>query len=90
MLQLHFKYAEKKKKEWIYYGVYDDLYCYDLRGSCSWESMRDNLNDIRFANRRDFRNRQAPSAMVIYNDAVHTQRNSAGSTGNQTQRYYLT
>ena len=55
------------------------------------ESMRSLLNDnIRFVNKRNFRNKQALSAMVIYNDAVHTQRSMADSTGNQTQRYYLT
>ena len=32
------------------------------------------LNDRRFINRKNFWNEQAPSAEVIYNDAVHTQR----------------
>ena len=65
------------------------VYFCDLRGSCSSESMISHLNDIRFINRRNFRNKQAPSAVVIYNDADHTQRSAADSTGNQTQRSYL-
>ena len=32
---------------------------------------------------------QAPSAEVIYNDAVHSLRRTADSKGNRTQRYYL-
>ena len=32
---------------------------------------------------------QAPSAEVIYNVAVHTQRSTADSKENQTQSYYL-
>ena len=51
--------------------------------------MKSLLNDRKFINRRNFRNKQAPSAVVIYNDAVHTQRSTADCTGNQTQRYYL-
>ena len=61
-------------------------YCCDLRSSCSWESMKNPLNDARFINRRNFRYKQALSAMVIYNDAVHSQRSTADSTGNQIQR----
>ena len=51
--------------------------------------LRDNENDIKFINRRNFWVEQAFSAEVIYNDAVHTQRDTADSAGNQTQRYYL-
>ena len=36
-----------------------------------------------------FWNDQTLSAEVIYIDAVHTQRNTADFTGNQTQRQYL-
>ena len=46
--------------------------------------MKSPLNDRRFIKRRNFRNKQAPSAMVIYNDAAHTQRSTAHSKGNQT------
>ena len=40
--------------------------------------MKIPLNDKRFINRRNFLNEQAPSAEVIYNDDVHTQRNTGG------------
>ena len=39
--------------------------------------------------RRNFWVKQAASAEVIYNDAVHTQRSTADSKENPTQRYYL-
>ena len=35
--------------------------------------MKSLLNYRRFINRRNFQNEQAPSAEVIYSDAVHTQ-----------------
>ena len=54
-------------------------YCYDLRGSCSWESMRSPLNDEKFISKRNFWVKQAPSAEVIYNYAVHTQRSTTDS-----------
>ena len=60
--------------------------CYDPQGSCSWESMKSPFSDGKFINRRNFWVEQAPSAEVIYNDAVHTQHNSADFTGNQAQR----
>ena len=41
--------------------------------------MKSLLNDRRFINRRNFRSEQAPSAEVIYNDLVHTQRSTAYS-----------
>ena len=44
------------------------------------------LNERRFITRRKFWNEQALSAEVIRNDAVHTQRSTADSTGNQTQK----
>ena len=52
--------------------------------------MKTPFIDGRFITRRNFWNEQALSVDLIYNDAVHTQRNTADSTGNQTQRYYLT
>ena len=64
-------------------------YCYDLRGSCSWESMRSPLDDEKFISRRNFSVKQAPSAEVIYNYAIHTQRSTADYKENPTQRYYL-
>ena len=66
------------------------IYCYNLRGSCIWESMRRPFNDEKFINRRSSWVDQAPLAEVIHNYAVHTQRSRAGSKGNQTQRNYLT
>ena len=47
--------------------------------------MKRSLNDRRLNNKRKFQNKQAPLAVVIYNDTVHTQRTAADSTGNQTQ-----
>ena len=47
-------------------------FCYDLQGSCSWESMKRLLDYRTFITRRSFCNGQAPSAEVIYNNAVHT------------------
>ena len=48
--------------------------------------MKSPFNDGKFITRRNFYNEQALSADVIYNDAVHTQHNSADFTGNQAQR----
>ena len=48
--------------------------------------MRSPLDDRRFITRRNPWNKQAPLAEVINNDAVHTQRSTAHSIGNQTQR----
>ena len=64
-------------------------FIYDLRGSRSWESVKSPINDRRFSYRRNFWNEQAPSAEVIYNDTVHTQRSTVASAGKQIQRYYL-
>ena len=64
-------------------------YCYDLRDSCSWESMKSPFNDGKFISRNNYSNEQALSADAIYNDAIHTQRNTADSKGNKTLRYYL-
>ena len=64
-------------------------YCYDLRGSCSRESMKSPFDDEKFISRRNFSVRQAPSAEVIYNYANHTQRSTVDSKENPTQRYYL-
>ena len=52
--------------------------------------MKSPFNDEIFITRRNFWNEQALSEDVIYNDAIYTQRSTADSTGNQTQRYYLT
>ena len=48
--------------------------------------MKSSFDDGRFITRRNFWNEQPLSADVIYNDAVQTQRSTADSTGNQTQR----
>ena len=72
------------RSENVYYK--HAYYRYDLRGLCSWGSLKSPLNDRRFINRRNFQNEQVQSAEVIYNDAVHTQHSTADSTGNQTQR----
>ena len=71
-------------------NIYNIIYCYDLRGSCSWESMKSHFNDKKFINRRNFWIEQAPLVEVINKYAVHTQRSSADSKGNQEQIYYLT
>ena len=65
----------------------DLWYYYDLRGSCSWESMKSFFNDESFINIRNFLVEQAPLAEVIHNYAVHTLRSTADSKGNQTQRH---
>ena len=65
------------------------MYCCDLRGSFSSESMKSPFNVGKFINRRNFCVEQALTAEVIYNDAVHTQRSTTISKGNQTQRHYL-
>ena len=57
-------------------------YYYDLRVSCSCESIKRSFNDGGFITRRNFWNEHALSAGVIYNDAVHTQRSTADFTGN--------
>ena len=49
----------------IFFVVYN--YCYDLRGSCSWESMKSPFDDEKFIYRRNFAIKQAPSAEAIYN-----------------------
>ena len=64
-------------------------YCYDLRGSCSWESMKSPFDDGKFIYRRNFSVKQAASAEVIYNYAIQIQRSTANSKENPTQRYYL-
>ena len=51
--------------------------------------LKSSLGYRRFITGRNFLNEQALSAAVIYNDAVHTQRSTADSTENQTQRLYL-
>ena len=48
--------------------------------------MKSLFNDGKFITRRTSWNEQALSADVTYNDALHTQRSTADSTGNQTQR----
>ena len=52
--------------------------------------MKGSFNDGKFISRRNIGKEQALSMDVIYNDAVHTQRSTADSKGNPTQRYYLT
>ena len=47
--------------------------------------MKNPLNNKGFINSRNFCNDQAPSAEVIYNNVVHTQRSTTNSTGKQTQ-----
>ena len=44
--------------------------------------MKSPFNDGKFITRTNFLNEQALTADVIYNDAVHTQRSTADSTGN--------
>ena len=66
------------------------IWCYDLWGSCSWESMKNSFNDEKFINKRNFWVEQAPLAALIYNYSVHIQSSTAVSMENQTQRYYLT
>ena len=66
-----------------------NMYCYDLWGSCSRESMKGPFDDEKFISKRNFSVKQAPSAEVIYNYAIHTQRSTANSKENTTQRYYL-
>ena len=51
--------------------------------------MKSPFNDEKFINRRNFWIKQAPLVEVIYNYAVHTQRSTADSQENQTQKYYL-
>ena len=68
---------------------YKIIYSYDLRGSYSRESMKSLLDDEKFISRRNFSVKQAPSAEVIYYYAIHTQRSTADSKENPTQRYYL-
>ena len=65
-------------------------YCYDLRGSYCWESMKNSFNDEKFITKRNLWSKRALSADVIYNDAVHTKRSTGDSKGNQTERYNLT
>ena len=48
--------------------------------------MKSPFNDEKFINRRNFWDEQAPSAELIYNYAVYTQRSTADSKGNQAQR----
>ena len=48
--------------------------------------MKSPFNGGRFITRRNFRNEQALTADVVYNDAVQTQHSTIDSTGNQTQR----
>ena len=43
--------------------------------------MKSLLNGRRFINKRNFCNEQAPSAEVVYIDAVHTQRSTADLIG---------
>ena len=47
--------------------------------------MKSPFNEGKFINRRKFWDEQAPSAEVIYSDAVHTQRSTADSKGNQNR-----
>ena len=77
-----------KKKIFNIYFIFE-TYCYDLRGSCSWESKKSPFDDEKFIYRRNFSVKQAPSAEVIYNYAIQTQRSTANSKENPTQRYYL-
>ena len=51
--------------------------------------MKSPFNDGKFISRNNYSNEQALSADAIYNDAIHTQRNTADSKGNKTLRYYL-
>ena len=48
-----------------------NLYCHDLRSSCSWQSLKVHLDDRRFITRRNFLIEQEPSAKIIYIDAAH-------------------
>ena len=48
--------------------------------------LKSSLGYRRFITGRNFWNEQAPSAEVIYNNAIHTQLSTADYTGNQTQR----
>ena len=48
--------------------------------------MKSPFNDGRLITRKNFWNEQILSSDVIYNDAVYTQRSTADSTENQTQR----
>ena len=83
---------ENIKEEWILslnnYAEIGYIYCSDLRGSCSWESIRSPFDDEKFISRRNFSVKQALSAEVIYNYAIHTQRSTADSKESPTQRYY--
>ena len=60
--------------------VHNGVYFYNLHSYFYYLSMKSPLNDRRFINRRNFLNEQVPSAEVIYNDAVHTQRSTADTT----------
>ena len=51
--------------------------------------MKSPFDEEKFIYRRSFSVKQAPSAEVIYNYAIQTQRNTANSKENPTQSYYL-
>ena len=53
------------------------------------ESHWSPFDEEKFISRRNFSVKQAPSAEVIYNYSIHTQRSTADSKENSTQRYYL-
>ena len=52
--------------------------------------MKSPLNERRFINRRNFWSEQALPADVIYSDAIHFQRSTEDTAGNQAQEYNLT
>ena len=58
---ISFHYTFTHSHLYIFIHTCTYIYCYDHRGSCSWESMKSLLNNRRFINKRNFRNEQAPS-----------------------------
>ena len=73
---------------WLYRKKYISVYIVMIFGVCVVESVESPLNGRWFIN-KNFWNKQAPSAEVIYNDALHTQRRTADSTGTKISHVAL-